>query len=322
MSENNERPQREPPAMFDRLAREDFDVALRKGFVRSVVAWFTQTDNDLLPFDEVRKHLPLRGQHYVGLQQIEVDKIIGSVGRYNDFDRAFLPRQNFTRGRWVSIDRAHMQDVILPPIDVYRIGSVYFVRDGNHRVSVARGKGQVFIDAFVVQMDVPFEVDTNTNIDELLLKAQKVEFYETSHILDVRPAADISFTIPGGYERLLEHISVHRWFKGEKNQAEVLYPEAVAGWYDDVYLPLAKIICKDNILEHFPRRTVADLYLWINEHYWYLRQEYSDISIEHAAIHFTKRYSGGLGNRLKLFWHEVEKFFSRNKRPPQPPPVH
>src|SRR5512136_1482373 len=119
-------------------ARADFEGALRKGFWRSVWSWITQSDNRLLPFDEIRKQLPLRGQHDIGMQQILLDKVVGSVGRYQDFDKAFLPRYRFLRSRWVSIDSAQMQDIILPPIDVYKIGEVYFVRDGNHRVSVAR----------------------------------------------------------------------------------------------------------------------------------------------------------------------------------------
>ena len=86
------------------------------------------------------------------MKQIETDKIIGSVSRFQEFDRAFLPRQTHTRERWESIDKAYYKDVILPPIDVYQIGEIYFVKDGNHRVSVARERGQLYMDAFVVKI--------------------------------------------------------------------------------------------------------------------------------------------------------------------------
>ena len=79
----------------------------------------------------------------------------GVLGRYRDFDRAFLPIQTRTKARWISVDRAHYEEIILPPVELYQIGEVYFVRDGNHRVSVARERGQTYIDAFVTEIDTP-----------------------------------------------------------------------------------------------------------------------------------------------------------------------
>jgi hypothetical protein len=145
-------------------ARQDFSHAYRKGFFHAIVAWIQHLNNDLIPYDEVRKRIPMRGQHYLGLQQIETDKIVGSVSRFNDFDRAFLPRQTHTRSRWESIDRAYFQDVILPPIDVYKIGDVYFVKDGNHRVSVAKERGQAYMDAYVVEMNIPGTLGEDSSI--------------------------------------------------------------------------------------------------------------------------------------------------------------
>ena len=87
-------------------------------------------------------------------------QIVGSVGRYNDFDRVFLPRRRALRERWASIDSAHIKEINLPAIEVYKVGSVYFVLDGNHRVSVARERGQEYIDAMVIELEVPFEVTT------------------------------------------------------------------------------------------------------------------------------------------------------------------
>lgn len=123
---------------FEQMAEQDFDRAVLRALWRKIVSRLTGANNKLLPFDEIRQQLPVRGQHSLGNREVEVDKIIGSLGRYHDFDRAFLPTQSRTRDRWLSIDKAHYQDVILPPIELYKIGEVYFVKDGNHRVSVAR----------------------------------------------------------------------------------------------------------------------------------------------------------------------------------------
>ena len=255
------------------------------------MSWFTRTDNKLLPYDKIRRSLPVHGQHDIGMRQIELDKIVGSVGRYLDFDRAFLPRRTNTRNRWESVDRAHLQDITLPPIEVYKVGSVYFVKDGNHRASVARERGQAFIDAFVIEIDVAFPIDENTRIEEMIRKTELEEFEQKTQIRTVRPLADIWFTVVGGSAKVLEHIDVHRWYMGEKRKADVPYAEAVANWYDEVYLPLVNVIRHYKILEGFPRRTEADLYLWIIEHLYYLRQEYqSEVSLEQAATHFAKEF--------------------------------
>jgi hypothetical protein len=294
---------------FRRLAGEDFEHAFRKGFWRTVLGWFRQSKNQLLPFDEVRKYLPIRGQYETGMQEIPLDKVVGSVGRYNDFDKAFLPKQRHTRMRWINVDMANLQDVNLPAIDVYKVGEVYFVKDGNHRVSVAREKGQKFIDANVIEFSTDIMIDKNSNIDELIRQQEKAYFYRESGILEIHPEAKIVLTLPGTYDKLLEHISVHRWFMGEKNNREIEYSEAVTGWYDEVYMPLIKVILEGDILKEFPGRTPSDLYLWIIEHLWFLREEIqSEISLEHAAAHFTTEFSKkSLVRRLWLLLRKVGK---------------
>ncbi len=273
-------------------ARADFEGALHKGYWRAIWSWVTQSDNRLLPFDEIRAQLPVHGQHDIGMQQIPLDKVIGSVGRYQDFDRAFLPRHAFLRSRWVSIDSAQLQDITLPPIDVYKIGDVYFVKDGNHRVSVARERGQAFIDANVIEIASPVPITPTTDIDNLIRQVEKIDFYERTKLNELRPDANIDLTLPGGYSKLLEHIDVHRWFMGEQRKTAVPYPEAVTGWYDEVYLPMVEVIQTNQILRSFPNRTEADVYLWINEHLWYLREEYKqEISAEEAAQDYTRNYS-------------------------------
>jgi hypothetical protein len=281
------------PVPINETAKSDFESAIRTSFWRSLISWFTKSRNELLPFDEVRKLVPMQGMHEIGLREIPLDQIVGSVGRYHDFDRAFLPRRTETRSRWISIDTARLQDVALPAIEVYKIGSFYFVKDGNHRVSVARRRGQAFIDANVIEVDVGVPINTEADIDDLIRLQEKTEFYLRTHLLDLCPEADIELTLPGGYPKLLEHINVHRWFMGEKRKSPVKFADAVAHWYDKVYLPLVKIILQEKTLDKFPGRTEADLYLWIIEHLWYLREECPecDTSLEQATIDFTMRFS-------------------------------
>lgn len=286
-------------SLFAQIAKSDFENALRKGFWRSVFSWLTQSRNTLLPFDEVQKRLPFRAQHYIGLRQIPMENIVGSVGRYQDFDRAFLPRQTHTKSRWISIDEAQLRDIILPPIEVYKIGEVYFVKDGNHRVSVARERGQAFIDAYVIEIDASLPIDKYTNIDDIIRQQEYIEFIRQTEIDRLRPEAKIELSLPGQYTALLDHISVHRWFLGEQMQRPIPENEAVTRWYDEVYLPLVKVIHDQGILKGFPGRSEADLYLWIIEHLWYLREEWQEeVSLEQAAAHFAEEFATNPLRRL------------------------
>jgi len=303
------------PSVFTQTARGDFSHAYWKGFVRSMLSWLQHQNNDLLPYDEVRKHIPMRGQHYVGLQPIETDKIIGSVSRYNDFDRAFLPRQTHTRNRWESIDRAYFQDVILPPVDVYKIGDVYFVRDGNHRVSVAKERGQMYMDAYVIEIDIPGTLDENANLDNLIMVQEYAEFLNTTHLDEYYPDQDFHFSIPGQYDKILQHISVHQWYLGEAKQRPIEYSEAVRAWYSDLYKPLIKIIRKHQILKNFPGRTETDLYLWILEHRWFLGEERKkSISLETAALNFAKKFSERPFRHIRQF---IERLFRKRHKKSQ-----
>ncbi len=295
-------------------ARMDFAHAYRKGFWRSITSWISNKNNELLPFEEVLKHIPMRGQNYIGVRQIETDKVIGSVSRYQDFDRAFLPRQTHTRSRWESIDRAHFKRIILPPIEVYKVGDYYFVKDGNHRVSVAREKGQAYLDAYVTEIHTPGKIDQDTDINELVMEQEYADFINSTHLDKLVPNNDFRFSIPGQYDKLLQHISVHRWFMGEKLDRSLTDDEAVLGWYREVYLPLVRIIRKDGILEDFPQRTEMDLYLWIIEHRWYLSEERKRrVSLESAAINFRRQFSHHRFRHISQVFSWIKKKFTGRK---------
>jgi hypothetical protein len=146
------------------------------------------------------------------------------------------------------------------------------VKDGNHRVSVARERGQHFVDAVVIELHAPVPIGSLEELEAWIGQQDAVAFLSTTHLLELRPEAQVLLTLPGQYERLLEHISVHRWFQGIEADREIPYDEAVASWYDRVYLPLVEGIREAGILRDFPRRSEADLYLWLIEHLWYLRE--------------------------------------------------
>jgi hypothetical protein len=144
--------------MFDiHRTVNDFEQARRKATWRDWLSRLTRKKNNLLSFNQIRQELPITGQHYLGYQMVPLDKIVGSEGRFHEFDRAFYPRAARIKDRWLRIDQAHYDDVTLPPVELIKVGHSYFVRDGNHRVSVARARGHQVIDAYVTEVEVAIE---------------------------------------------------------------------------------------------------------------------------------------------------------------------
>jgi hypothetical protein len=248
---------------------------------------------DLLPWEEVRDKLKLRGLIRRGIQTVPIEKIRGSVGRYKDFDDAFLPTNDGVSNRWRKINRAFYEDIHLPPISLYKVGDAYFVLDGNHRVSVAREHGIKFIDAEVQEATTPVPVTADDIDDEsLTLLGEYADFLERTRLHLLRPDQNIRFSIGGGYAHLLEHIAVHRYFMGLERRREVSEDEAVADWYDNLYMPIVEAIRKTGALADFPGRTEADLYLWIMDHRHFLKEQYGrDVSPEQATADYARQYA-------------------------------
>ena len=291
------------------VAQNDFDRARRKAFMNELRSIFKGTPNWLLSFDELQKALPIHEQYHRGVQQVPVADIVGSVGRYNDFDRAFFPTQSHTRPRWESVDMAHLTDVALPPVQLYKLDSVYFVKDGNHRVSVAKEKGVDYIDAEIIECPTPVplkDIKGIRNPQDLLRLAEYARFLQQTKLDKLRPDVRIEFTYLGSYDELLEHISAHRWYMGIDQKRPVEWEEAVLDWYDNLYLPLAKIIEDNKILDDFPGHTVADLYLWIMNHRWNLREDTGeDIGTQTAALRYDAQY-GRWNRRVVRFLHRMQ----------------
>lgn len=254
------------------ITREDFNRARRKAFFAQLQALLNRRPNELLSLEEVRARLNVRGQHYLGLRAVPLDHIVGSEGRYADFDRTFAPRHDATKFRWMSVDRAHHEEVALPAIELYKVGDIYFVKDGNHRVSVARLQGQTDIDAVVTELVVDVPLSPDMSVRDLLLKEEYSDFLSWTGLADLRPEQRIEFSEPGGYVDLITHINGHRYFLGLEQGDDVPRDEAVAAWYDNVYKPVVEVLREREALRSFPGRTEADLYRWIMDHRWYLRE--------------------------------------------------
>lgn len=244
----------------------------------------------LLSFDWVRKRVGTKAWRYKGLVEVEIAKIVGSVNRYQDFDRAFFPLQGASP-RLRQIEDAWRRGEILPPVKLYQIGDAYFVEDGHHRVAAARRSGALSIDAEVVEFVPLVPVSATDTPRDILVKAEYAAFLSHTRLDRLRPEQEVLFSELGKYKVLLEHIAVHRYFLGIEQGREVPYEEAVASWYDRVYRPLVEAFRRTGALAHFPGRTEGDLYVWVSEHLHYLRELYGpDVDLDRAVQDYTRRF--------------------------------
>jgi nucleotide-binding universal stress UspA family protein len=310
----------EPDATSLGSAIADFRHARNQAELKELLARLRGKSIELLSFDEVRKKLKLKGGVSRGIKEIPLDAIVGSVGRYTDFTRDFLPLREATLDRWTRVNVATSGMVGLPPIEVYQIGEAYFVLDGNHRVSVARQHGAKYIQAYVTEIQSRVPLTPDVQPDDLILMTEYVDFLEKTQIDKLRPGADLKVTIPGQYGVLLEHIDVHRYFMGLDFKRSILYLEAVAHWYDTVYLPIINVIRKQGILRHFPGRTETDMYLWIADHRAQLEEETGQqIRTEYAARDLILHFAPRLGNFFSRFRRKLLDIIVPNKLEEGPP---
>jgi hypothetical protein len=249
-----------------------FNAALLQRFLTDAGAVMRGQRPTLLSFDEVRSAARMEGQAYRGLREIPVAQIRGTVGRVGDFDASFLPARPHLRQRWARLDAAMRRGEAIPPIEVYELGGAYFVKDGHHRVSVARQLGQVSIAARVIEVRTRVPLDGEIDAEQLLRAREYADFLERTRLDRVRPQAAVECSRLGQYDRILEHILGHRYFLGLEQGREVPMPEAAASWYDRVYLPVIQLIREYAILDVFQGRTEADLFLWITARWLELSQ--------------------------------------------------
>ena len=250
--------------------------ARNKAGQQDLIARLLGREDDLIPYEAIAQVLQARQQiPHRCPQTIPLERIVGSVGRYRDFTRDFMPRRSVKMERWASIDAAMNRLEGLPPIDVFQVGEVYFVRDGNHRVSVARMNGAKDIEANVTEIAVDVDLQPGDTLDQAIIKAECAHFLRVTKLGERCENLGIEFTRPGGFTQLLEHIRVHRHFIhiDHLDMWEIRFEEAAEDWYQEVYRPIVAAIERQDLLERFPGRTVADLYMFVAERIFELQKE-------------------------------------------------
>ncbi len=246
-------------------AARDFRRARKAAAMQQLMAKLQGKSADLLAYEDVRRHVDASEARDMGVQEIPLDAIVGSVGRFKDFTRDFLPRNDSNEERWVGVKTAVMDMKGMPPIDVYKTGDVYFVIDGNHRVSVARQLGAKTITAHVIEIKTRIPITPDDDPQELLCKARYADFLAETGLDKLRPDANLYLTFCGKFQVLQDQIARYRRIVAQRAGRPVPEEEAVTRWYDEVYLPVLRIIREQGIMRNFPRLTEADMYVLISE---------------------------------------------------------
>ena len=252
-----------------------FEAARRAAVMSDLLAVLAGRPTDLLPFETVRRELGLRHLVDRGMREVPLDRIVGTLGRPGEFNRAFLPRVEGLRDRWDRLKSLAEGPEGFPPVELYQVDQAYFVVDGHHRVSVARAMGAPTIEAHVTAFLTPVPLEPGVSLEEVLSYSGLGAFLEATG-LDAETPDDYRVTVPDGYPRLIEHIRVHGYYKGIEERRDVPWHEEVASWRDNVYRPMIEVIRRSGILEEFPGRTEADLYLFVMDHLHHLREQYHD----------------------------------------------
>ena len=192
-----------------------------------------------------------------GICRVPLEQIVGSVGRYHDFDSQFKLKGHVPPDRLISVKRAMRQGKALPPVKLYKIKDEYYVLDGNHRIAAAKEFGYSDIRAKIVEF-IP-----SINTLENILYREKSAFMEKTGLNH-----PIELTEVGQYPHLMEQVEIHHAYLETAERQDITFPDAAEDWCRTIYLPLVEIIHKGHLLPSFKGRTVDDLYAYISFHQW------------------------------------------------------
>jgi len=192
----------------------------------------------------------------LGLRTVEVKKIVGSVNRWQDFDSKFRFRltSRTAMERYARIKKALEDGVVLPPVDLYKVKDKYYVVDGNHRVAAAKEIGQIYIDAYVTEF-----LPAGDSVQHLLWRERANFEYRTG-------LSDIQFTELGLYQELLKQIERYEQEEYKRYYINDSFLHVAKQWYHEIYLPVVEEIRREKLLDDFPNRTEADLFLYATYH--------------------------------------------------------
>jgi hypothetical protein len=256
-------------------AQYDFGRARRRRALARLSARLRRADDvhHILPFEEVARALGRIGERRLGQQLIPLDSIVGTVDRSREFDRDFRPTSPRVRERWQRINLAQRKGEAMPPIDVYRIGELHFVKDGHHRVSVARALGHKDINAYVTEVQTQVGADREIRLKDLPLKSHQRVFFERVP-LPPEQRERIHLRDEWRYAALAEAVEAWGFRAGQARQEEMSRRDVAESWFRDEYEPVVEMLREAQLVPKGVSDTEAYMkvahlrYLLLRTHDW------------------------------------------------------
>ncbi|MBI1870828.1 MAG: ParB N-terminal domain-containing protein [Chlamydiae bacterium] len=257
-------------------------------------------EGQLVDFQTVQSNLDRVSEIRRGMMPIPIRKIVGSLGRYRDFNNEFLPNKKRMDAKYLSVLMAVRSGLELPPVQVYQVNDKYFVIDGHHRVSVAKfEEKKEFIDAEVIEIRFDFKLDprkrykvSTEEARQFLIALEEEAFQKKTFLKNRILIYPLKVSELTSYAKLYEEILDFKknYESGALTSKDVIY--ASYSWYEKRFFPAVQTIFEEKILEHFPKRTYTDLYVWMNLHKYYLSQKAGhDVGFDFTKKDFLEKYS-------------------------------
>jgi hypothetical protein len=274
-------------------AQHDFLRARRRATVAKLAARLRGEPDDvgvILPYEEVIGALGFASERSIGLRVVLLDAIVGTVDRERDFDRSFRPTSARVRSRWEHLDAAMRRGESMPPVDLLKVGELYFVRDGHHRVSVSRALGREDIDARVTEVVTQVDAKQTVTLAELPMKSHERVFFERVPLPD-DARAEITLTDPWDYGQLAE--GVEAWgFRAVQDRGEpVSRRELAFQWLETEYRPVVAMLHEADLVGE---ETDAEAYMHVSaERYRLLRTHDWDEDVLRRVVKGGRRRRRG-----------------------------
>jgi len=254
---------------------DDFQRARRRQVLAQLAHRLRGEPDDvnlILPFDDVVAALGLRSERYLGLENIRLDSVVGTMDSRRDFDRHFRPTSGRVRERWERLALAQKRGENIPPIDVYRIGDLHFVKDGHHRVSIAMASGQQTIDAYVTEVQTVMPATGIRHRGDLLMKGYE-RLFRSRVPLPEQAYATISFADPWAYAELGE--AVEAWGYRYIQHAQRFFgrEEIARLWYAEEFRPVVRMLREADLIgsgteAEAYQRVARERYRLMRTHEW------------------------------------------------------
>jgi hypothetical protein len=256
-------------------AQNDFMRARRHAAAARLAARLRGEPDDVrmvLPYEEVIAALGFVSERSLGARVVPLDVIVGTVDRDRDFDRSFRPTSGRVRSRWEHIAAAMRRGESLPPVDLLRIGEAYFVRDGHHRVSVARALGRTDIDSIVTEVITRVGAGKSLTLADLPMKSLERVFFERVP-LPANARREIQLSDPWDYARLAEHVEAWGFRTSQERHEAISRSETAFQWLETEYRPVVEMLREADLIGDRTEtegymRVGAERYRLIRTHRW------------------------------------------------------